>query len=402
MIEFRMPALGADMEAGTLVEWLKRPGERIARGDAVAVVETQKGAIEIESFQPGVLREIRVETGARVPVGEVLALIDGEAGAAAAAPVHATAEAPARAIAAAPPPRPGAAAEPEPEPVVLSGQRRVPISPLARRLAEERGIDVATLQPGADGTIGLAEVEAARAALAPAGAPAARAAGERGLDLAAMRRAIAAAMARSHREIPHYFVSSTLDLAPLLAWLERTNATRAPPGRLLYLVPLLKAVARAMASAPELNGHYEADVFTPSAAVHMGVAIAMRGGGLIAPAIHDVDRLDLDTLMAKLDDLVLRVRGGRLRSSELADPTVTVSNLGEHTADAILPVIYPPQVAIVGCGQIVPRPWVSDGGLVVRPTMTITVGGDHRVSDGRSAAKFLARVEALLKTPEAL
>ncbi|GAP66951.1 dihydrolipoamide acetyltransferase component (E2) of acetoin dehydrogenase complex [Mizugakiibacter sediminis] len=377
MIEFRMPALGADMEAGTLVEWLKRPGERIARGDPVAVVETQKGAIEIESFQPGVLAEIRVDVGRRVPVGEVLALIRGEDEAAA----------PARAAA-----RPMA-------PPALPGVR---ISPAARRLAEAEGIDVAALHPGADGNIGLAEVEAARAARPFAPAPTARTPAERGLDLVAMRQAIAAAMARSQREIPHYFVGSTLELSTLLAWLEHVNAARPPAARLLYLVPLLKAMARALAAVPELNGHFVDGRFVRAEAVHIGVAVALRGGGLIAPAIHGVDRLDLDALMAKLDDLVLRVRGGRLRGSELADPTITVSNLGERTADALLPVIYPPQVAIVGCGQIAPRPWAVDGALAVRPAMTITVAGDHRVSDGRSAARFLARVGELLQAPEAL
>ncbi|HEX7111866.1 MAG TPA: dihydrolipoamide acetyltransferase family protein [Mizugakiibacter sp.] len=392
MIDFRMPALGADMEAGTLVEWLKRPGDHIARGDPVAVVETQKGAIEIESFQPGVLAEVRVEVGRRVPIGEVLALIRGEGEAAAPAAAPAIAPLPAAA-------RPVAPPTPAPPPRAMLGAR---ISPAARRLAETEGIDLATLRAGADGTIGLAEVEAARTARPPAAAAAARAPAERGLDLAAMRQAIAAAMARSHREIPHYFVSSTLELSPLLAWLERVNAARPPAARLLYLVPLLKAMAHALAGAPELNGHYVDGRFVHAEAAHIGVAVALRGGGLIAPAIHDVDRLDLDALMAKFDDLVLRVRGGRLRGSELADPTITVSNLGEHTADALLPVIYPPQVAIVGCGQIAARPWAVEGALAVRPTMTITVAGDHRVSDGRSAARFLARVDELLKSPEAL
>lgn len=217
-----------------------------------------------------------------------------------------------------------------------------------------------------------------------------------------MRRAIAAAMARSWREIPHYAVASTLDLEPLLGWLERWNAPRPVPERLHYAAPLIKAVALAFRAAPALNGHYREAGFAPADRVHLGIAIALRGGGLIAPAILDADTLDLPTLMARLGDLVARVRGGRLRSSEMSAATATLTNLGEHTADAMQPVIYPPQVAIVGCGQIVERAWARDRALSARRTMTVTVAGDHRVSDGRSAARFLTRLDELLQTPEHL
>lgn len=217
-----------------------------------------------------------------------------------------------------------------------------------------------------------------------------------------MRRAIAAAMARSWREIPHYAVASTLDLEPLLGWLERENASRPVPERLHYAAPLIKAVALALGAAPTLNGHYREEGFVPADRVHLGIAIALRGGGLIAPAILDAHTLDLPTLMARLGDLVARVRGGRLRSSEMSAATATLTNLGEHTADAVQPVIYPPQVAIIGCGRIVERAWASDRALSARRTMTVTVAGDHRVSDGRSAARFLSRLDELLQAPERL
>ena len=395
MIEFRMPSLGADMEAATLIEWTRQPGERVARGDVIAVVETQKGAIEIESFHAGIIERILVQPGERVPVGQVLALIRGEEESVPAA----TASAPA------PPAPPPAPLQAPPMPSAAPEAMRPKITPAARRLAQTEGIDAAALAPGADGTIGLAEVERASAARAAAGArddaPRESPTG-RGIDFAEMRKAIAAAMARSHREIPQYSVSSTLDLSAMLAWLERTNAARPVPQRLLYAVPLLKAVALALRAAPELNGHFADDRFAPSASVHVGVAVALRGGGLIAPAIHDVDRLGLDALMAKLDDLVRRVRTGRLRSGELADATITLSNLGENSADAITPLIYPPQVAIVGCGRIARRPYAHGEDLGVRPLMTVTVAGDHRVSDGRSASKFLVHLERWLQQPEAL
>lgn len=380
-----MPALGADMDWGIVIEWLKQPGDVLSRGDIVAVVETQKGAIEIEVFEDGVLEEIKVEPGRKVPVGEVLALIRG-AGEAAAEPDVVP-----------PPPE-------EPKPVTapvttaapaIPVQEGLRISPAARREAERRGIDPAAVAAGPDGIIGLREIESA----APAPP---RAAGPKGLDLDEMRKAIAAAMARSKREIPHYYVSRTIDVSLLMDWLATENARRPVEARLLYAAPLLKAAARALTKSPQLNGRFEEGVFRPSGAVHIGAATAIRGGGLIAPAIHDADTLGLDQLMDKLRDLVARVRGGRLRSSEMMDPTVTLSNLGEDTADAMYPVIYPPQVAIIGCGAIVERPWVVDGKVVPRNLMTVSVAGDHRVSDGRMAAQFLNRFDRLLQTPEAL
>jgi len=385
MSAFRMPALGADMDWGIVIEWLKQPGDVLTRGDIVDVVETQKGAIEIEVFEDGVLDAIKVEPGRKVPVGEVLATIRGPGEAA---------EGPVKAPPVAEKPKPVTTPAPAVAPMapVPAGLR---ISPAARREAERRGIDLAAISPGPDGIIGLKEIEAA----APA-TP--RAAGPKGLDLDEMRKAIAAAMARSKREIPHYYVSRVIDVGSLMDWLAGENAKRSVEARLLYVVPLLKAAALALKKAPQLNGRFEDGEFRPSEAVHIGAATAIRGGGLIAPAIHDVDTLDLDLLMDKLRDLVARVRGGRLRSSEMMDPTVTLSNLGEDTADAMYPVIYPPQVAIIGCGAIVERPWIVDGVVVPRQIMTVSVAGDHRVSDGRMAAQFLNRLDTLLQAPEKL
>ena len=278
----------------------------------------------------------------------------------------------------------------------------------------ELRLDPGRLKPGSDGVIGLREVEAAALSqnepvLQPPPvprpeplAPSTRTNAKAGVDLEQMRKAIAAAMSRSWREIPHYFVSSCIDVSPMLDWLARGNAQRAVPERLHYAAPLIKAVALALKASPSMNGHFDAQGFTPATSVNLGIAVAMRGGGLIAPAILQADTLDLATLMARLDDLVARVRGGRLRSSELADGTATLSNLGEDSADQLQPVIYPPQVAIIGCGRIGERAWARDNALSVRRTLMVTVGGDHRVSDGRAAATFLRRIEALLGEPEKL
>jgi pyruvate dehydrogenase E2 component (dihydrolipoamide acetyltransferase) len=396
MIEFAMPSLGADMEAGTLVEWYKQPGEKLKRGDIIALVETQKGAIEVEVFNDGTLAEIKVDPGQKVPVGTILATIaePGEAAEPAKAarpaaerPPPAAAEAE-RPVAAVPPPVPEAIA---PAPARAG---RLKVTPAASRRAAELGLDLKAAAAGPDGVIGLREVE-----VAGKGKPAAR---RPGLDLGEMRKAIAAAMALSHREIPHYWVSQTIDAAPLFAWLEAENAKRPVAARLLYAVPLVKAVALALQQTPELNGHYVDGAFKPAEEVHLGIAMALRGGGLVAPALADAAGRDIDSLMAALADLVQRARSGRLRSSELTAATATLSNLGEGTSERLMPLIYPPQVAIVGCGSAVTRPWVVDGAVVPRRVIEFTVGGDHRVSDGRRASQFLSRLAGLLERPEAL
>lgn len=384
-----MPSLGADMDAGTLVEWLKQPGDALKRGDIIAVVETQKGAIEIEVFNDGVLAQQPTAIGQKVPVGHVLATIRSKD-----EPVTAAA------LATTLPPAPAEVVKPiAPIPSISRPSiglevSRLRATPYARKRALELGIDLSAVAAGADGVIGAHEIESKTPAKAPRK--------ERGIDLGEMRKAIAAAMARSAHEIPHYYVSSTLDVTPLTSWLGTENAARAPPQRLLYLAPILKAVALALRKTPGLNGSYESGMFSPAEHVNIGVGIALRGGGLISPAICDVDTLGLNALMARLSDLVARVRAGRLRSSELMEGTVTLSNLGERTADALMPLIYPPQVAIIGCGQIAARPWVSEGAVVVRNVMTVTVAGDHRVSDGRRAAQFLGVLDELLKRPDSL
>jgi pyruvate dehydrogenase E2 component (dihydrolipoamide acetyltransferase) len=397
MIEFAMPSLGADMEAGTLVEWYKQPGEPLKRGDIIALVATQKGAIEIEVFNDGTLAEIKVDPGRKVPVGTVLATIaePGEAAGPAQAVRPAAEQAPPRAAA---PERPAAAVPPPSVPEAIapapSVAARLKVTPAASRRASELGLDLKAVAAGPDGVIGLREVEAAGK-----GKPAAR---RPGLDLGEMRKAIAAAMARSHRDIPHYWVSQTIDAAPLFAWLESENAKRAVAARLLYAVPLIKAVALALRQTPELNGHYVDGFFKPAEEVHLGIAMALRGGGLVAPALADAAGRDIDSLMVALADLVQRARIGRLRSSELTAATATFSNLGEGTSERLMPLIYPPQVAIVGCGSAVTRPWVVDGAVAPRRVIEFTVGGDHRVSDGRRASRFLSRLTGLLERPEAL
>jgi pyruvate dehydrogenase E2 component (dihydrolipoamide acetyltransferase) len=395
MGEFRMPALGADMEAGTLVEWLVKQGERVKRGDIVAVVETEKGAIEVEIFDEGIVSEIVVPVGTKVPVGCLLARIgEGEA-----APAKEALPPTPRPVPVAPPPSP--VPPPLPGPPRLGAK----VTPAARRRAAELGIDPGTLAgTGIDGSVTLADIEAA--AIARPLAKAAPQPGEKprriGFDPAEMRKAIAAAMARSKREIPHYYLSDTIDLGAALAWLEAFNAAQPVPQRLLPAALLLKASALALREVPQLSGTYTAGAFQPGSGIHVGWAISLRGGGLVAPAIRDTDTRSLPDLMAAMRDLVQRARSGRLRSSEFESPTITVTSLGDRGAEAIAAIIYPPQVAIIGFGSILVRPWVVEGRVEPRSVVTASLAADHRVSDGHLGGLLLNAIGRLLQEPEKL
>jgi pyruvate dehydrogenase E2 component (dihydrolipoamide acetyltransferase) len=386
--DFLMPILGADMVAGTLIAWRKKVGERVTRGEVIAEVETEKGLIDVEVFASGVVERLVVEPGATVPTGTVLATIREDAGVEAAAPAVAPAAAPPPIAVPAPPPTPPARA----------GRPRV--SPLARKLAEQLGIDPTAVQgTGAGGAVTREDVE--RAAAGRRAVPAV--ARERGrLDLARMRQAIAAAMARAKREIPHYYLAHPIDLHRALSWLAAENARRPITDRLLYGVLLIKAVALALREVPELNAVWRGERAERSAVINVGVAIALRGGGLVAPALHATDTRPLGELMQAFRDLVQRARTGGLRSSELSDPTITVTSLGEQGVETVFGIVYPPQVAIVGFGRVIERPWVVEGAVVPRPLITVTLSADHRVSDGHRGGLFLSALERLLQAPERL
>lgn len=391
MSDFTMPALGADMTTGKVVQWLVAPGARVRRGDVIAIVETHKGAIDVECFLDGVIDEL-VPLDVELPVGAVLAHVRGE-GEAAAPPSPPPPACPVPLPRAAVPPPPAVAARTAP-----GVPSRARVSPAARRRARELGLDADALPgTGSDGAVTLADVErAAKPGLSVMAPP------RRGFDAAQMRQAIATAMTRSKREIPHYYLGSTVDFAAAAAWLADHNRDREPAERVLPAALLLKCVAKAVLEVPQLNGFYADGAFRPGAGVHVGWAISLRGGGLVAPAIHDVDRLPLPALMDALRDLVQRARTGGLRSSELTDPTITVTSLGDRGAESVLGVIYPPQVAIIGFGRIVERPWVVEGRVVARPIVTVTLAADHRASDGHAGGQALAAIDRLLQTPDLL
>jgi pyruvate dehydrogenase E2 component (dihydrolipoamide acetyltransferase) len=403
--DLKMPSLGADMEFGTLVQWRVAAGDRVRRGDIVAEVETQKGVFEIDIREDAVIGELMVAEGARVKVGAPLASLMTTAGAA---------ERPTPTI-----PRPTIAPEvvsavPASVPAPPPSPERVRASPLARKVASELGIDLAGVAgTGEGGVITKDDVERSTArgagvmpeAQRPVMPPAPVTIPE-GLappaPVAGMRQAIAAAVSRSKREIPHYYLTRDIELGTAMSWLRSANESRPVKDRMLPAALLLKGVALALTKFPQLNGFHLPGEFRPSADIHLGVAIAIRDSGLIAPAILHADRLSLADFMRSLTDLVRRARSGGLKASEMTDPTVTVTNLGDDGVQTVLAVITPPQVAIVGFGAITERPWAEHGMIGVRPVVTASLAADHRASDGRIGAQFLAELARLLGTPEAL
>ena len=426
----------------------------------MAAVETDKSVIDVETFEEGVVAELLADIGDVLPVGAPLALIT---------PTPASGAQVARSKVGQPPPARRDVVQPEDtstRPLIsppvrqfahrvgvdtdtLHGTgrggaitrsdveraarlttpvdepapaRRARSSPRARKLAGERGIDLATLVgTGPQGAVTEADVHAA-ANGAPAAAEAARTLPVAAQPVAAepaaaeptartlkeanraagLRRAIGSLMARSKKTIPHYYLSTTIDMRAALAWMESRNAGRPVTARLIPAALLLKATALAAREVPEMNGYFDDDQFQPSGHINLGMVVALRKGGIVAPAILDADRLGLEELMERLRDLVARARGGRLQRAEMAEATMTITNLGDLGVDSVFGVIYPPQVALVGFGRVAERPWAHDGMVGVRPEITATLSADHRVSDGIRGAHFLARVDELLQEPEKL
>jgi pyruvate dehydrogenase E2 component (dihydrolipoamide acetyltransferase) len=373
MGEFRMPSLGADMTEGTLVQWNVKPGDAIKRGDIIAVVGTEKADIEVEVYQTGTVEKLIAQPGDKLPVGTPIALI------------HVEGEAPVEVAPVHPAPKAGG---------------RVKASPMARKLAQDLGVDLEKITgTGPHGVIERHDVEQAAQTKAPEKAGHIEAAAPE-KPVAGMRHAIAVAMARSNREIPHYYLSTQIDMSVALDWLQEFNQKRSIETRILPAALLLKAVARGLVQVPELNGFWIDDQLKPSPEVHLGVAISLRGGGLMIPAIHAAEQKSLEELMAALRDVITRARSGRLRSSEITEGTITVTNLGDLGVETVFGVIYPPQVALVGFGKIMDRPWAAEHGMLgVRPVLTATLAADHRATDGHRGAQFLQVLEGLLQEP---
>ncbi|NKY59363.1 2-oxo acid dehydrogenase subunit E2 [Nocardia flavorosea] len=494
MTEFRMPSLGADMVEGTVLHWFVHPGQRVHTGDIVAEIDTTKAAIEVESFDDGVLTEILVPEGATVAVGTPLATIDTTAEPApdTSPPERGDTEpAPTDGFGTAPLP-PTAAQEPTTHPAAPprsdGSERDHRATPLIRKLAAEAGIDIAAVPgsgpggrvmradieraktgassppPGRPGPAptgrataaraGAAEVSAAKPYTGRASGYARRLAHVSGVELAgltgtgpdgavrgrdlpiggrvtaagtgqpqtpptipddsgeigespphdptAARQLIAAAMTRSKRTVPHYYLSSIVDMEQATRALRSLNEQAPVSERIVVSALLLCAVARAARAVPELNGFWIGDRFRPASDVHLGTVVSLRGGGILVPTIPDADRLSPAEMMQAMRGVVGRTRSSRLRSRDTTQATITVTNLGDLGADAVFGVIPVPQVAIVGFGAVTERPCAVAGLVGVRPQVTATLSADHRASDGAVGARFLHRLTDYLQHPEEL
>ncbi len=386
--DYVMPSLGADMDEGRVIEWRVATGDTVHRGDLIAVVETEKSDIDIEIWHDGVLEEFLVEVGQLVDVGTPIARLR---------PIDASADA------ITPVPRPQWAA---PDASRSVADERVPASPLARRLAAERGIDLGALRgSGPGGAVIEADVAAAAIDTPPADdiaglTPDVTTVRRRSPDT--MRALIAERMATANREIPHYHLARDLDVGELDVWLAERNARRPIAERILPAACYIRAVALAAARHRELNGFWVEDHFEPAESVNVAMAISLRRGGLVTPQIERADERSIDEVMAALSELVAAARAGNLRASWMTGATITITHLGDTGADLVHGVISPPQVALVGFGRARQRPWVTDGEVVVRPIVTTTLAADHRATDGAIGSRFVATLADLIDRPEEL
>ena len=390
MIDFLMPSLGADMEAGTLIEWRKKPGETVKRGDIIAEVETQKGLIEIEVFEEGVIGELLIKEGTKVPVGTVMATINPSTSTL--ETKETTAEKTAIAI------------QPTEEKIIKKTagekfeEKQIKASPLAKRIAAENNIDLSQLQgTGEDGAINKEDIKNAIAQKEKITKPEEK----MSLQLEAIRLAVAAAVSKSNKEIPHYYLEKKIDMTKALTWLRESNSKRPIQKRLLPAALIIKATAKSLVDFPNLNAIWDNGV-QPKKEINIGFVVSLRSGGVIVPTIRNADLKSIDEIMEALNDIIPRARAMKLRSSDLTDSTITITSLGEGGADMVFGVIYPPQVAIVGFGGSSQQAVVDNGMLGIRSVFTATLAGDHRVTDGLTGSDFLSTLNNYLQNPESL
>ncbi|NVC95487.1 2-oxo acid dehydrogenase subunit E2 [Vibrio natriegens] len=426
LIDITMPALGADMRDGTLMEWQVKPGDHVEKGDIIAVIETSKGAIDMESYHTGTISELLIEPDIKLPVGSVMARMESDTSVSSSIeqtqPVSKTADssqpltepeagelAPYIAPKTAQPSATETAAGSD---IVTSSeilkrskatsesQQRQYASPVVRKTAYLSGIELSTLTgSGPYGAVLLRDLT--KNADSPTVAPAEKTTTER-QDVSPMRQAISDAMSRSKKEIPHYYLALDIDLTKVQTWLAEQNQQREPEQRLLLPAVILNAIALQLVKFPDLNGFYRDGHFTPSKDVNIGNTISLREGGLVIPGILNAEQLSVDQTMDALRDLAERSRRGRLRSSEISQTTITVTSIGERGADSITGVIYPPQVAIIGLGRQRQAPVIRENQIEIGEIMTVTLAADHRVSDGVTGARFLQALAKQLQHPEAL
>ena len=388
-----MPSLGADMDDGKLIEWLVKVGDSVNKGDIIAVIETNKGAIDMEAYHSGTISQLCVQPISLVPVGDIIAKMDvittdsvgQKQGNKLPFPINANSSYPSQHI------ENKEFNVDDVDSTFINKGTRLVASPIARKRAAQQHIELSSLQgSGPQGAVLLKDLETYQSTVTHQ---------KTDQQITGMRRSIALAMEKSKREIPHYYLSLDIDITEAQQYLDTINSEREPEQRILLLALMLRAIAHALVKFPQFNGFYRNERYEPSKPINIANAIALRTGGLVVPAILNAESKSVEDLMAALSDLTIRSRTGHLRSSELSDASITVSNIGDRGADLLLGIIYPPQVAIIGLGKAQQKMVIVNDEPLVRRVITVTLSADHRVSDGISGAKFLNTINQQLQQP---
>ena len=400
-----MPQMGYDMREGTVVRWHKEEGETVNRGEVIADIETDKATVEFEAYTGGVLGRIVAAAGVAVAVGELIAIITdpGEA-----VPDAPAASAPA--VAAPSPAAPVVAAPLPLEAAAPAGDGQVRASPIARRLARERGIDLALVAgSGPNGRIIERDVEnyqptvasaPAPSVPAPAGEPAPAAADAR-IELSRMRQTIARVTSDSKTTAPHFYVTAAVDMGKAMALRREINDAADPESRVSVNDLMVKACALALAKHPKFNAFYRGDYLQVNGAMNIGIAIALETG-LILPGVSNCESKSLLQIAAATKDLIARANSGTLRNEEYSSTTFSISNMGMFDVESFTAIIYPPHAAILAVGSVKEQPVVRDGQLGIGQMMKATLSTDHRVADGAEAAQFLMEIKRALENPVSL
>ena len=400
-----MPQMGYDMKEGKVVRWFKKEGDDVARGEVIAEIETDKAVVEFEAYTGGVLGKIVADEGVAIPVGGLIAVITdpGEAVPDDIVTAATPAESPEKAV----PAESAPAATPDPAATPATGAGEVRASPLARRLARERGIDLTTITgSGPGGRIVEADIpeQAAPAAAivaAPDGtAPPAPMTSE-SVELSRMRQAIARVTVDSKREAPHFYVTIEVDMTKAMSFRRDINDELDAERRVSVNDLIVKASAIAIGRHPKFNSFFRDDHLQMNASINVGIAIALESG-LIVPGINACESKSLAEIATASRDLVSRANSGALRNEEYSGTTFSVSNLGMFDVDSFTAIIFPPHAAVLAVGKVKEQPVVRDGELAVAQVMKATLSTDHRVADGAEAAQFLVEIKKLLENPVSL
>jgi pyruvate dehydrogenase E2 component (dihydrolipoamide acetyltransferase) len=403
MNQITMPKLSDTMLEGTLIKWHKKAGDKITVGDVVADVETDKATMEMEAFDDGIITEILIPEGGVVKVGQPIANLEGGKKSA----VKSTAPAANAATA----PTATSAAPSKPKPAATADGSRIKASPLAKKIALERGVDLSGIEgTGPGGRIVVADVPATAAAQGRSAAPAALrievpfSDSDTKTPLSGMRRTIAERLLASKTQIPHFYLSIEIDAAPLAKLRKDLNAAAEAAGTAKVTVNdfILLAAARAAKQHPKVNAAFAGDSVVEYGSVNLSVAIAVEDG-LITPVIRDAQNLSLREISTAVKDLAVRARSKKIKPEEYQGGTLTISNLGAYGIDSFYAIINPPQAAILAVGAIVKKPVVNaQDQIVAGQRMTISLSGDHRVVDGAAGAEFLATIRRSLESPTSL